>query len=77
MYCCYLLISEGTDSIVCKTSSLDAHAQNQNFDTVDKISKSPSGERVKSVIFITHRLSMARRADKIAMMEKGVMSPIS
>lgn len=56
------------------TSSLDAHAQNQIFDTIDKISKSPSDERIKSVIFITHRLSTARRADKIAMMEKGTIS---
>lgn len=53
------------------TSSLDAHAQNQIFDTIDKISKSPSGEKIKSVIFITHRLSTARRADKVAMMENG------
>jgi len=51
---------------------LDAHAQNQIFETLDKISRSPSGERNKSVIFITHRLSTARRADKVAMMENGV-----
>jgi len=56
------------------TSSLDAHAQNQVFDTIDKISRSPSGEKTKSVIFITHRLSTARRADKVAMMENGTIS---
>lgn len=27
---------------------------------------------MKTVLFITHRLSVARRADKIAMMEHGV-----
>ncbi|KAF8165071.1 P-loop containing nucleoside triphosphate hydrolase protein [Crassisporium funariophilum] len=53
------------------TSALDAHAQNQIFDTLDQISRTPSGERKKTVIFITHRLSTARRADKVAMMESG------
>ncbi|RDB20513.1 Subtilin transport ATP-binding protein SpaT [Hypsizygus marmoreus] len=56
------------------TSSLDAYAQNQIFDTIDKISRSPSGAKTKSVIFITHRLSTARRADKVAMMENGTIS---
>jgi len=56
------------------TSSLDPHAQNHIFDTIDKISRSSSGERIKSVIFITHRLSTARRADKVAMMENGTIS---
>ncbi|KAG5653086.1 hypothetical protein H0H81_002385 [Sphagnurus paluster] len=56
------------------TSSLDAHAQNQIFETIEKISRSPSGDRKKSVIFITHRLSTARRADKVAMMENGTIS---
>ncbi|TFK73008.1 P-loop containing nucleoside triphosphate hydrolase protein [Pluteus cervinus] len=56
------------------TSSLDAHAQKQIFDTIQKISRSPSGEPRKNVIFITHRLAIARRADKIAMMENGIIS---
>ncbi|KXN87958.1 Subtilin transport ATP-binding protein SpaT [Leucoagaricus sp. SymC.cos] len=56
------------------TSSLDAHAQTQIFDTITKISKTPSGERLKTVIFITHRLSTARRADKVAMMENGTIT---
>jgi ABC-type bacteriocin/lantibiotic exporter with double-glycine peptidase domain len=59
-----------------QTSSLDAHAQNSVFDTIDQISRSPSGERIKTVIFITHRLSVARRANKIAMMDNGVMHDI-
>ncbi|KAG6903308.1 hypothetical protein C0995_013061 [Termitomyces sp. Mi166 len=54
------------------TSSLDALAQNQIFNTIEKVSRSSSGKRTKTVIFITHRLSTARRADKIAMMENGV-----
>lgn len=56
------------------TSALDALAQNQIFETLEKISRSPSGERRKTIIFITHRLSTARRADKIAMMENGTIS---
>jgi ABC-type bacteriocin/lantibiotic exporter with double-glycine peptidase domain len=56
-----------------KTSSLDAHAQNKVFDTIKRISRSDSGEPTKTVIFITHRLSTARRADKIAMMDNGVL----
>ena len=55
-----------------QTSSLDAHAQNKMFDTIHHIKASPSGNKTKTVIFITHRLSTARRADKIAMMEGGV-----
>lgn len=55
-----------------QTSSLDAHAQNKMFDTIHHISGSPLGNKTKTVIFITHRLSTARRADKIAMMEGGV-----
>ncbi|KAF9045969.1 P-loop containing nucleoside triphosphate hydrolase protein [Hymenopellis radicata] len=55
------------------TSSLDAHAQHKIFETIDQISRSENGERIKTTIFITHRLSTARRADKIAMMENGTI----
>ncbi|EPQ59659.1 P-loop containing nucleoside triphosphate hydrolase protein [Gloeophyllum trabeum ATCC 11539] len=54
------------------TSSLDAHAQNRTFDAVEKISSGPHG-RTKTVIFITHRLCTARRADKIAYMQNGTI----
>ncbi|TFK56190.1 P-loop containing nucleoside triphosphate hydrolase protein [Heliocybe sulcata] len=54
------------------TSSLDAHAQNRTFDTVEKVSCSLKG-RTKTVVFITHRLSTARRADKIAYMQNGTI----
>ncbi|KAF7331998.1 ABC transporter domain-containing protein [Mycena kentingensis (nom. inval.)] len=57
------------------TSSLDAHAQNEIFKTVDRIARCPrSGARTKSVVFITHRLSTARKADKVAMMEGGSLT---
>ncbi|OAX43067.1 P-loop containing nucleoside triphosphate hydrolase protein [Rhizopogon vinicolor AM-OR11-026] len=56
------------------TSSLDGCVQNKIFDTIDQISRSPQGEKTKTVIFITHRLSTARRADKIAMMENGTIT---
>jgi len=56
------------------TSSLDPHAQNHVFNTVEEISRSPSGRKTKTVVFITHRLSTARKADKIAMMEHGMIT---
>ncbi|KAI0638269.1 P-loop containing nucleoside triphosphate hydrolase protein [Trametes polyzona] len=56
------------------TSSLDAHAQKQFFDTVERISRDADGNRTKTVVFITHRLSTARRADKIAMMDNGTIT---
>ena len=55
------------------TSHLDAHAQNNVLKAVDQICRDPtSGKKVKTVIIITHQLSIARRADKIAMFENGV-----
>ncbi|KAF9569405.1 P-loop containing nucleoside triphosphate hydrolase protein [Agrocybe pediades] len=54
------------------TSALDAQAQNLIFNTLKEISHPQSGDR-KTVIFITHQLSTARRADKIAMMEGGTI----
>lgn len=56
------------------TAALDAHAQNRVFDTVEQLARSETGERTKTVIFITHRLSTARRADKVAMMEHGTIT---
>ncbi|KAN0140055.1 P-loop containing nucleoside triphosphate hydrolase protein [Lactarius tabidus] len=57
------------------TSALDAHAQNKIFQTIDTIARGRDADedapRVKTVLFITHRLSVARRADKIAMMQDG------
>ncbi|KAI0032030.1 P-loop containing nucleoside triphosphate hydrolase protein [Vararia minispora EC-137] len=53
------------------TSALDAQAQAKIFDTIDTMSRSSSGQKCKTVVFITHRLSTARRADKVAMMENG------
>ncbi|KZT27049.1 P-loop containing nucleoside triphosphate hydrolase protein [Neolentinus lepideus HHB14362 ss-1] len=55
------------------TSSLDAHAQNRTCDTVEKLSSSPKG-RTRTVVFITHRLLTARRADKIAYMQNGTIA---
>ncbi|KAK7060212.1 hypothetical protein VNI00_000977 [Paramarasmius palmivorus] len=56
------------------TSSLDPHAQTQIFDTIHRISRNSEDAPSKTVIFITHRLSTARRADKVAMMENGTIS---
>ncbi|KAF7301537.1 ABC transporter domain-containing protein [Mycena indigotica] len=57
------------------TASLDALAQSLIFDTIDRISRSPTtGTRTKTVILITHRLSLARRADRVALMENGTIT---
>ncbi|KAF5370032.1 hypothetical protein D9758_001346 [Tetrapyrgos nigripes] len=56
------------------TSSLDAHAQNQIFNTIHRLSRDDDGTCLKTVVFITHRLSTARRADKVAMMENGTIT---
>lgn len=59
------------------TSHLDAHAQNSLLETVDKLCRdAQTGEKTKTVIIITHQLSIARRADKIAMFENGVSDTI-
>jgi ABC-type transport system involved in cytochrome bd biosynthesis fused ATPase/permease subunit len=54
------------------TSHLDARAQNYVLETIDQLSRDSTGKKVKTVIMITHQLSIARRADKIAMFENGV-----
>ncbi|KAF5393717.1 hypothetical protein D9757_000309 [Collybiopsis confluens] len=56
------------------TSSLDAKAQREIFDTIHELSRYPDGSRRRTVIFITHRLSLARRADFVAFMENGTIS---
>ncbi|EIN10292.1 P-loop containing nucleoside triphosphate hydrolase protein [Punctularia strigosozonata HHB-11173 SS5] len=57
------------------TSSLDPRAQAHVLETIDRTSRSDSGGKVKTVIFITHRLEAACRiADKIAMMENGTIT---
>ena len=55
------------------TSHLDAHAQNNVLETIETLSRDPAtGKRTKTVIIITHQLSIAKRADKIAMLTNGV-----
>ncbi|TFY72078.1 hypothetical protein EVG20_g917, partial [Dentipellis fragilis] len=56
------------------TSSLDAHAQHKIFETIDTLARAPDGAKRRTVVFVTHRLATARRADKIAMMERGTIT---
>jgi ABC-type multidrug transport system fused ATPase/permease subunit len=51
-----------------QTSALDAHAQANVFEEIERVAR---GDRKKTVIFITHRLATARRADKILMLDNG------
>ena len=57
-----------------QTSALDAHAQQKVFDAIDALAS--AGARRKTVVFITHRLATARRADKVAMMDNGVSATV-
>ncbi|KAF9076497.1 P-loop containing nucleoside triphosphate hydrolase protein [Rhodocollybia butyracea] len=56
------------------TSSLDAKAQKEIFDTIHRLTRHSDGSRRRTVIFITHRLSLARKADRVAMMENGTIA---
>jgi len=58
------------------SSQLDPHAQKHIFDSIGHFARPPAGGggRRKTVVFITHRLSTARRADKIAMFENGTIT---
>lgn len=57
------------------TSHLDAHAQHNVLKNIDHLRRDPdTGKRRKTVIIITHQLAIARKADKIAMLENGVRS---
>lgn len=67
-----VLRSYYTGLTILQTSSLDALAQSQITATLKSISRTPTGERTKTIIYITHSVSTARSADKIAMMKDGV-----
>ena len=55
------------------TSHLDAHAQSGVLESIDTLRRdNRTGRKSKTVIIITHQLSIARRADKVAMFENGV-----
>ncbi|KAH9482951.1 Subtilin transport ATP-binding protein SpaT [Psilocybe cubensis] len=56
------------------TSSLDALAQSHITATLKSISRTPTGERTKTIIYITHSVATARGADKIAMMKDGTIT---
>ena len=61
------------DRVALLAAHLDAHAQHNVLKSIDHIRRDPvTGKRTKTVIIITHQLSIARKADKIAMLENGV-----
>ncbi|PPQ92350.1 hypothetical protein CVT25_008700 [Psilocybe cyanescens] len=69
-----VLRSYYTGLTILQTSSLDALAQSQITATLKSISRTPTGERTKTIIYITHSVSTARSADKIAMMKDGTIT---
>ncbi|KAH7100545.1 P-loop containing nucleoside triphosphate hydrolase protein [Auriculariales sp. MPI-PUGE-AT-0066] len=56
--CDLLLLDEAS-------SALDARAQRELFERIEDISRGPDGRRRMTVIYITHRLSTIRHADKV------------
>jgi ATP-binding cassette subfamily B protein len=52
------------------TSAMDAEAESKIFDTLSKLPKD------KTVIFISHRFSTIRQADRICVIEEGKISEI-
>jgi len=56
------------------SAALDARAQRDLFSTVDAISRASDGRKLMTVIYITHRLSTIKHADKVAMFENGTIT---
>lgn len=56
------------------SASLDPRAEAELFDRIHALSMR-DGKRVTTTVFISHRFSTVRRADKIAFMENGVSGP--
>ncbi|KZT33496.1 P-loop containing nucleoside triphosphate hydrolase protein [Sistotremastrum suecicum HHB10207 ss-3] len=58
------------------SSALDAKAEHELFERIHSLSLSESGERARTTIYISHRFSTVRKADKIAVIEGGTISEI-
>ncbi|KZT35937.1 P-loop containing nucleoside triphosphate hydrolase protein [Sistotremastrum suecicum HHB10207 ss-3] len=56
------------------SSALDARAEHELFERIHSLSSSENGERRRTTIYISHRFSTVRKADKIAVMESGTIS---
>ncbi|KZS90673.1 P-loop containing nucleoside triphosphate hydrolase protein [Sistotremastrum niveocremeum HHB9708] len=56
------------------SSALDARAEHELFERIHSLSSSENGERCRTTIYISHRFSTVRKADKIAVMENGTIS---
>ncbi|KAG8904992.1 hypothetical protein FRB99_000906 [Tulasnella sp. 403] len=70
--------SEEADLVVFDepSASLDARAEHELFERIHSLSLSESGEKIRTTIYVSHRFSTTRRADKIAVVEDGTIAEL-
>jgi len=58
------------------SASLDAKAEHELFERVHALSLSETGERIRTTVYVSHRFSTTRRADKIVVIEDGTITEV-
>ncbi|KAG8923489.1 hypothetical protein FRC02_011107 [Tulasnella sp. 418] len=58
------------------SSSLDAVAEHELFERIHGLSKSETGQKIKTTIYVSHRFNTTRKADKIAVVENGTVTEV-
>ncbi|KAG9009972.1 hypothetical protein FRB90_008054, partial [Tulasnella sp. 427] len=58
------------------SASLDARAEHELFERIHALSLSETGEKIRTTVYVSHRFSTTRRADKIAVVEEGTISEL-
>jgi len=55
------------------SAALDPQAEAALFEKIHALAVSPTGEKIRTVICVSHRYNTIRSADKIAVMEDGTI----
>ncbi|KAG9042468.1 hypothetical protein FS837_010826 [Tulasnella sp. UAMH 9824] len=58
------------------SASLDARAEHELFERIHSLSLSETGEKIRTTVYVSHRFSTTRRADKIAVVEEGTITEL-
>jgi len=58
------------------SASLDARAEHELFQRIHHLSHPESGNNTRTTVYISHRFSTVRRADKIAVIEDGTITEL-
>lgn len=58
------------------SASLDARAEHELFERIHALSLSETGEKIRTTVYVSHRFSTTRRADKIAVVEEGTITEL-